>query len=51
LRVIAGGLLAHPVGELGRAEIRDANDRWTNEGGRIGSAVAVLPPRAVAARR
>jgi hypothetical protein len=29
LRAIAGGLLAHPVTELARAEMRHDNDRWT----------------------
>jgi hypothetical protein len=50
LRAIAGGLLAHPVAQLGRAEMRD-HDRWTNEGGGAGSEEAAPPLRAVAARR
>jgi hypothetical protein len=49
--VIAGGLLGHPVAELGRAEMRDDDDRWMNEGGSVGSEEAALPLRAVAARR
>jgi hypothetical protein len=51
LRAIAGGLLAHPVAELARAEMRHDDDRWTNEGGSVGSEMAAAPPRAVAARR
>jgi hypothetical protein len=51
LHGIAGGLLAHPVVELGRAEMRDDDERWANEGGSVGSEVAAAPLRAAAARR
>jgi len=51
LRAIAVGRLAHAVAELGRADARRDDDRWTNEGGSVGSEVAAAPLRAVAARR
>jgi hypothetical protein len=56
LRAIAIGRLAFAVAELGRADARrdDArrdDDRWTNEGGSVGSEVAAAPLRAVAAGR
>ena len=51
LRVIAGDLLAHPATELARAQTHRDEDRWTNEGGIVGSEVAAAPLRAVAARR
>jgi hypothetical protein len=51
LRAIAVRRLAHAVAELGRADARRDDDRWTNEGGSVGSEVAVASLRAVAARR
>jgi hypothetical protein len=50
LRAIAVGRLAHAVAELGRADARRDDDRWTNEGGSVGSEVAAAP-LTVAARR
>jgi hypothetical protein len=50
-RVIAGDLLAQPATELARAETGRDDDRWTNEGGSVGSEVAAAPLRAVAAGR
>jgi hypothetical protein len=51
LRPIAIGRLAYAVAELGRADARRDDDRWTNEGGSVGSEVAAAPLRAVAAGR
>jgi hypothetical protein len=51
LRAIAVGRLAHAVAELGRADARRDDDRWTNEGGSVGSEVAPVPLRGVAATR
>jgi hypothetical protein len=52
LRAIAGGLLAQPVAELAGAQTRGDDERWTNEGGSVGSEVAAAAPlRAVAAGR
>jgi hypothetical protein len=51
LRAIAGGLPAHPVAEPARAQTSDDDDRWTNEGGSVGSERSAPPVRAVAARR
>ena len=50
LRAIAVRRLAHAVAELGRADARRDDDRWTNEGGSVGSEVAAAP-LTVAARR
>ena len=36
LRAIAVGRLAHAVAELGGADTRRDDDRWTNEGGSVG---------------
>jgi len=47
LRAIAVGRLARAVAELGRADARRDDDRWTNEGG----SVAAEPRRAVTAGR
>jgi hypothetical protein len=41
LRAIAIGRLAHAVAEVGRADARRDDDRWTNEGG--SAAAAPLP--------
>jgi hypothetical protein len=51
MRAIAVGRLAQAVAELGRADARRDADRWTNEGGSVGSEVAAAPLRAVGARR
>jgi hypothetical protein len=51
LRAIAVGRLAHAVAELGGADARRDADRWTNEGGSVGSEVAAAPLRAAAAAR
>jgi hypothetical protein len=48
LRAIAVERLVHAVVELGRADARRDEDRWTNEGGDVGSEVAAA---AVAASR
>jgi hypothetical protein len=48
LRAIAVRRLAHAVAELGRADARRDDDRWTNEGGSVGSEPVVAPLRAVA---
>jgi hypothetical protein len=48
LRAIAGGRLAHPVADRGRAEMRDDDDRRITEGD---SAGAAPPLPAVAAGR
>ena len=50
LRAIAVRRLAHAVAELGRADARRDHDRWTNEGGRVGSEPPAPPLPAVAAR-
>jgi hypothetical protein len=41
LGAIAIGRLAHAVAEVGRADARRDDDRWTNEGG--SAAAAPLP--------
>jgi hypothetical protein len=51
LRAIAIGRLSLAVADLGRADARLDDDRWTNEGGSVGSDVAAAPLRAVAASR
>ena len=51
LRVIAGGLLAHPVAEPTRARTRDHDDGSTNEGAGVGTEAPAPPLRTVAARR
>ena len=51
LRVITGGRLAHPDAEPAVAQPHDDDDRWTNDGGRVGSDAPAPPRRAVAARR
>ena len=50
LRAIAVRRLARAVAELGRADSRRDDDRWTNEGGSVGSEIAALP-RYVPSRR
>jgi hypothetical protein len=50
LRASAGGHLAHVVEPAGAA-MRHDDDRWTNDGGSVGSKVAAGPLRAVTAGR
>jgi hypothetical protein len=49
LRVIAGGRSARELDDLARTQARLQADRWTNEGGSVGSEAASTP-RARAAR-
>ena len=49
LRVIAGGRSSRESDDLARAEARLEADRWTNEGGSIGSGAGRTPPGATAA--
>jgi hypothetical protein len=50
LRAIAGGRPARALGDLARAEARLQADRWTNEGGSVGSEAAGTPPGAAVVR-
>ena len=49
LRAIAGGQPTSSLADLARAEARLQADRWTNEGGSVGSDAADTAPGTAAA--